>query len=121
MRACGPALHQVLIELLISAANSPGEHPDAVVLEARSLVDTNGQMMLCSAVCEKALAGDWGQSAAGKQAAKILGDAAAACIAPTASRRTPVHVLTALVEADALGGATLAVVPAPGMGQGGAW
>jgi hypothetical protein len=93
----------VLVELLISAADAPGGYPATVTLEARSFVDTNGQMMLSSAVQAKALSGDWARSAKGKQAAKILGDAAASCIAPTATRRTPVHVLKQLVEAHKLG------------------
>jgi hypothetical protein len=87
----------VLIELVISAVDAVEEESQCqITLDARALVDDEGEVTLARAVEARATGGScWADSRA-KHAVNVLGKTAASCIAPSSRRQAPAHVLPLL-------------------------
>ena len=98
----------ILVELLISGAakgaSLPSRTDKNVALEARTLVDTEGEMSLSQVVEAKALTTGWEKDSA-KEVARVLCDVAASCIANTGRRQIPAQVLPLIEQAWSEAGA----------------
>jgi hypothetical protein len=113
----------VLVELLISTGvivdGKAQSDAAQITLNARDLVDTEGELSLSQAVQTLALSGGWAPTAVGLEERKqreqavetcrVLSDVAALCIANSGRRKIPAQVLASLEKAARAAGALSAM------------
>jgi hypothetical protein len=93
------ALGIVLVELLTANTKVIDRTAVEITLDARSLVDIEGDLTLSAVLEARARDAGW-TGAAAEQAAKELSGVAASCIGNTSRRQTPSQVLPLLEAAS---------------------